>query len=71
MPRPPSFLGLVARLQAARGGLLALRLEPLQTQCFIYLSIWSITEGGSLTFPMKKLVELKVLSSPFAVCLLD
>jgi len=39
IPRPPSSLGKQHIVQAALGGFLQLISDPLQRQCFLYLSI--------------------------------
>jgi hypothetical protein len=47
-------LGLVASFQAAKGGFFAFRSDPLHMQCFLYLSIYFTTVGGSLILPISK-----------------
>ena len=53
-PRPPSGLGLQTNFQAAFGGFLSWMSEPLQTQCFLYLSSCFITVLGKARVHMEK-----------------
>jgi hypothetical protein len=46
IPKPPSFLGLVAIDQAVRGGFLPFKSDPLQKQYFLYLSMSLMIVGG-------------------------
>jgi len=46
-PSPPSFLGKQTIDQADFGGCLAVKSDPLQRQCFLYLSSCLSTPFGS------------------------
>jgi hypothetical protein len=49
----PVFFCLVAKFQAANGGFLPFRSDPLYIQCVLYLSIILLIVGSKLTTPIQ------------------
>ena len=58
IPKPPSILGL-QNFQATLGGVFALISDPLQRQCFLYLSICVITVLGRAKVHIKKVGRME------------